>query len=219
VKPARLKGAHDQSALRFPNFARIQQSDNGIDYMNQHLLSDTATAHLNAAVDNVRRTEVGSLKKGAKKEAGKKLKNMRFTLLRRSQNIRGKARVRLQEVIKSKGATARAWLLKKSFQHFWTYRSVDWAMGFWDAWIIRALRSRLEPMKKVARMLRSHRELIGNYFRAKKLYNSGVVEGLNLKCNLVKRRAYGLRTFPALQVALYHNRGALPEPELAQRFC
>ena len=176
-------------------------------------------AHLNGAVDHVRRTEVGSLKKGVKKEAGKKLKNMRFTLLRRSQNVRGKARVRLQEVIKSKGATARAWLLKEGFQHFWTYRSVDWAMGFLDAWITRALRSRLEPMKKVARMLRSHRELIGNYFRAKKLYNSGVVEGLNLKCNLVKRRAYGLRTFPALQVSLYHNLGALPEPELAHRFC
>jgi transposase len=61
--------------------------------------------------------------------------------------------------------------------------------------------------------------LIGNYFRANKLYNSGVVEGLNLKCNLVKRRAYGLRTFPALQVAFYHNLGALPEPELAHRFC
>jgi len=82
-----------------------------------------------------------------------------------------------------------------------------------------ALRSRFEPMKKVARMLRSHRELIGNYFRAKKQYNSGVVEGWNLKCNLLKRRAYGLRTFPSLQVALYHNFGALPESEMAHRFC
>jgi transposase len=176
-------------------------------------------AHLNAAVDHVRRGEIGSLKKGAKKDAGKKLKNMRFTLLKRSKNVRGKARERLQEVIKSKGATARAWLLKEGFQHFWTYRSVDWAIGFLDAWITRALRSRLEPMKKVARMLRSHRDLIGNYFRAKKLYNSGVVEGLNLKSNLVKRRAYGLRTFSELQVALYHNLVALPEPEAAHRFC
>ncbi len=143
---------------------------------------------------------------------------MSFTLLRRSQNVRGKARVRLQEVIKSKGATAREWLLKEGFQHFWTYRSVDWAMSFLDAWITSALRSRLEPMKEVARMLRSHRELIGNYFCAKKLYNSGVVEGLNLKCNLMKRRACGLCTFPALQVSLYHNLGALPESELTHRF-
>ncbi len=176
-------------------------------------------AHLNAAVDNVRRTAVGALKKGAKKEAGKKLKNMRFTLPRRSQNVRGKARVRLQEVIKSKGATARAWLLKERFQHFWTFRSVDWAMSFLDAWITRMMRSRLEPMKKVARMLRSDRELIGNYFCAKKLYNSGVVQGLNLKCNLVKRRAHGMPALPALQVALYHDLGANTGPELTHRCC
>jgi len=72
-------------------------------------------------------------------------------------------------------------------------------------------------------MLRSHRELIGNYFLAKKLYNSGVgpplVEGLNLKCNLVKRRAYGPRAFHAPQVALYLNFSAPPEAELAHSFC
>jgi transposase len=92
-------------------------------------------------------------------------------------------------------------------------------MGFLDDWITRSLQSRLEPMKKVARMLRSHRDLIGNYFRAQKLCNSGGVEGLNLKRYLVKRRAYGLRTVPALQVSLYHNLGALPEPEVTHRFC
>jgi hypothetical protein len=106
-------------------------------------------------------------------------------------------------VIKSKGATARPWLLKERFQHFWTYRSVDWAPGFLDARITGAMRCRLDPMKKAAGMLRSHRELTGNYFGAKNLYNSGVVEVLNLKCSLVKRRPGGLRTFSALQVALY----------------
>jgi len=70
--------------------------------------------------------------------------------------------VRLQEVINSKGAPARAWLQKEGFSRFWTYRRVDWAMSFLEAWITRALRSRLEPTEKVARMLRSHRELIGN---------------------------------------------------------
>ncbi len=96
-----------------------------------------------------------------------------------------------------------------------------WALSHLGRWAFWTLGSpgRLEPMKKVARMLRSHRDLIGNCFRAKKLYNTGVVEGLNPKCNLVKRRAYGLRTFPALQVSLYHNLGALPEPELTHRFC
>jgi hypothetical protein len=40
------------------------------------------------------------------------------------------------------------------------------------------MRSRIEPMKKIARSLRKHRELILNYFRAKKTISSGTVEGL-----------------------------------------
>ena len=39
------------------------------------------------------------------------------------------------------------------------------------------MRSRIEPMKKIARMLRSHRELLLNYFKAKKEFSSGVIEG------------------------------------------
>ena len=43
------------------------------------------------------------------------------------------------------------------------------------------MRSRIEPMKKIARSLREHRELILNYFRAQKLRSSGVAEGLNTR--------------------------------------
>jgi transposase len=176
-------------------------------------------AHINKAVDTVRRSEMSALRKSKNTAQSKQLKNMRWSLLKRPKRVRGKARARLKALIRSKSATARAWILKEAFTHFWTYRSLTWAFGYLDSWVALALRSRLEPMQKVARMLRSHRELLGNYFRAKKLYSSGVVEGLNLKCNLVKRRAYGLRTFNALQIALYHNLGHLPEPQLTHRFC
>jgi transposase len=43
------------------------------------------------------------------------------------------------------------------------------------------MRSRLEPMKKVARMLRAHEPLILNWFRAKGEISNGAVEGLNNK--------------------------------------
>lgn len=176
-------------------------------------------AHLNTAVDEVRRGEVSALHKSAEAAKGRRLKKMRFTLLKKGSRVRGKARERLQALLRSKLGTARAWMLKEGFMHFFDYRSVTWAMEFLDAWVTRALRSRLEPMRRVARMLRRHRELLGNYFRARKQYSSGVVEGLNLKCNLVKRRAYGLRTFKALETAFYHNLGMLPEPYLTHRFC
>ena len=46
-------------------------------------------------------------------------------------------------------------------------------------------------MKKIARSLRQHRELILNYFRAQKLLSSGVVEGLNNKAKVTMRKSYG----------------------------
>jgi transposase len=52
-----------------------------------------------------------------------------------------------------------------------------------DSWCTKTMRSRIEPMKKVARMLRSHRELLLNWFRAKKAISSGAMEGLNNKLN------------------------------------
>ena len=56
------------------------------------------------------------------------------------------------------------------------------------------MRSRIEPMKKMARAHASHRALILNYFRARKQLSSGVVEGLNNKAKLTMRKSYGFRT-------------------------
>ena len=68
-------------------------------------------------------------------------------------------------------------------------------------------------MKKIARSLRNHRDLILNYFRAQKLLSSGVVEGLNNKAKVTMRKSYGFRTYPVLELALYHSLGKLPEPD------
>ncbi|MCC6681677.1 MAG: transposase, partial [Phycisphaeraceae bacterium] len=74
-------------------------------------------------------------------------------------------------------------------------------------------------LKKVARSLREHRRLILNWFRARKQYNAGIVEGLNANAKLRFRKAYGFRTFDAVQVALYHQLSCLPEPQITHRFC
>jgi transposase len=74
-------------------------------------------------------------------------------------------------------------------------------------------------MKRVARMLRRHRELILNWFEAHGTVSSGSVEGLNLKAKLTTRKAFGFRTFKGAETALYHTLGKLPEPEFTHRFC
>ena len=176
------------------------------------------TAHLNGAVDEVRRGEMSRLNAAGKSDASK-LKKMRWNLLKKRSRVLGRARQRLNTLIFSKLATARAWILKDTFPHFWTYRSVSCARRFLDAWCQRAMRSRLAPMQKVARMLRRHEPLILNWFRAKGELSSGAVEGLNNKIRVTTRRAYGFRTFNALEVALYHSLGKLPEPPATHRFC
>ena len=121
----------------------------------------------------------------------------------------------------AKLATGRAWLLKESFQLIWKYTSprCRWAQAFLQSWTTRAMRSRLEPMKKVAKMLRRHEALLLNWFRAKGEISNAIAEGLNNKIRVVTRRSYGFRTYRAMEVALYHNLGHLPEPEFTRRFC
>ncbi len=54
-------------------------------------------------------------------------------------------------------------------------------------------------MKKFGGTLRNHEDLLMNYFKAEKLYSSGIVEGLNLRINRCMRKAYGYRSFELLQ--------------------
>lgn len=176
------------------------------------------TSHLNQAVDQVRRAETTRLRSKSKQQA-QRLKHMRWPLLRKGSRVRGKARQKLKALLASKLATARGWELKEAFSHFWKYKSLSWAEAFLDYWCERAMRSRLEPMQKVARMLRSHQPLLMNWFRAKGELSSGPVEGLNNKIRVITRRSYGLRTYKVMELSLYHNLGRLPEPESTHRFC
>jgi transposase len=81
------------------------------------------------------------------------------------------------------------------------------------------MRSRIEPMKKVARMLRSHEGLLLNWFEAEGTVSAGSVEGLNYNAKLTMKKAYGFRTVRGVKIALYHRLGALPEPRFAHEFC
>ncbi len=73
-------------------------------------------------------------------------------------------------------------------------------------------------MKKVAKMLRRHKPLLMNWFKAKGQFSSGIVEGFNNKAKLTTRKAYGFRTYYAAEIALFHTLGALPVPETAHKF-
>jgi transposase len=172
-------------------------------------------AKMNLALDDVRAAEARRM---AREGYEPLLKRSRWCLLKRPENLTNSQRLKLRDLVRYNLQSVRAYLLKEQFQQLWDYDSPTWAAKFLDDWCTQTLRSRIEPMKKFARTVRSHRELLLNYFRARKQFSSGVIEGLNNKAKVSMRKAYGFRTFRATELALYHVLGKLPEPKLAHRF-
>jgi transposase len=146
---------------------------------------------MNEAIDEVRRGEARRLAQDGYEPV---LKHSRWCLLKRPENLTDRQTVKLAELLQYNLQSVRSYLLREDFQRFWEYTTPGWAAKFLDQWCTRTLRSRIEPMKKIARSLREHRDLILNWFHARGTVSSGSVEGLNNKSKLTTRKAYGFRT-------------------------
>jgi len=170
---------------------------------------------MNQAIDEVRAAEAKRLKADGYEAV---LKHSRWCLLKRPENLTEKQTVKLSELLQYNLHSLRAYLLREDFQRFWEYVSPGWAARFLDQWCTRTMRSKIEPMKKVARTLRNHRELILNWFKAKGELSSGIVEDNNTKAKLIIRKSFGFRTENVLELALYHGLGDLQVLEITHRF-
>lgn len=171
--------------------------------------------HLTKAVDETRKLDVAKLKK-TKKE--KVLTKSKYIFLKNRENLTDKQAVKLAELMKCNLRVIRAYIMKEDFDWFWEYKSARWAGRFLDQWCVRAMRSKIEPMKKFVRMIRRHRNLLLNWFKSKGL-SSGIVEGFNNKVKLTVRKGYGYGSDNSLEVMLLHILGKLPEPKFTHRFC
>ncbi len=172
-------------------------------------------ANLNRALDLVRRQEVSRLQVNGKEAV---LTKTKWILLKRRKKLTRRQRSRFHELMECNLRSVRAYIMKESFQHIWSYLLPTRAGRFLDLWCRDVMRSNIEPMKKMANQLRSHRELILNYFRARRALSSGVVEGMNNKAKLTSRRHYGFRGDLTRETALFHVLGGLPEPDLGHKF-
>jgi len=170
---------------------------------------------MNKAIDDVRASETKALIKKGKNVV---LRKSRWVLLKNPTNLTGKQKVKLKELLGCNLKTIRAYLLKEDFKHFWQYTSPTWAGKFLDAWCSQVMRSQLKPMKKVAKTIRAHKQLLLNWFEVKNQISLGAVEGLNNKSKVVIRKSYGFKTADMLKISLYHKVGRLPVPELAHKY-
>lgn len=173
-------------------------------------------SHMNKAIGKVRASEARELRAKGYEPV---LKGSRWWLLKRRENLDARQETGLAQLLKYNLRTVRSYLLAEDFTFFWEHRTPFWAGIFLSRWCSRAMRSRIEPMKKMAKMLSAHRTLLLNWFRARGAFSNATAEGFNNKAKLTTRKAYGFRTYDAIETALYHTLADLPEPECTHRFC
>lgn len=103
--------------------------------------------------------------------------------------------------------TSRAWRIKETFKEFWRYRYPGAAKRFFEVWANNAMRSRLEPVKKVVRMLRRHEAGLLNY--SKHRISNACAEGFNSAIQLIKANARGFRNFTNYRARILFHCGKL----------
>ncbi len=166
--------------------------------------------HLNNAVDEVRRVEHRALRA----EGYDWLAGTKFDWLRNPARFSLAAwRTFVSFVRETKLKTGRAWALKEMLMTMWQFVYPGAAERHFEAWYAWAIRCRLEPMKRVARMLRRHWPNIKTYFTAR-ITNAGA-ESMNSKIQKIKVLARGFRNRERFKQAIYFHLGGLdlyPEP-------
>ena len=141
-------------------------------------------------IDRVRVDEANRLR--ADKRARRVIKGARWLLLRNAENIvKVEDRIRLQELLKANRHLLTVYVLKDDLKHLWDYRRMASARRFWEQWYRRAIRSRIEPLKRFARRLKPYLRGILNHCRWP--LNTALLEGMNNKIKVIKRMAYGFR--------------------------
>jgi transposase len=101
----------------------------------------------------------------------------------------------------------RAWAIKEALRTLWTYRQTAAVTRFFKDWYGWAVRSRLEPVKKVAATLKRHLDGVLRFVTHP--ITNGVAEGLNSKIMSIKRKAGGFRNPANFTTAIYFHCGGL----------
>jgi transposase len=159
--------------------------------------------YLGDAVDKVRRQEHRELKA----EGDERLTGLRQMLLYNEENLNEDQQIDLQILQKSDLRTGRAWALKENFRHFWDSANEAAGKRFFDGWYGWAMRSRLEPIKKVARMLKGHLPGLMSYFNH--YVTNALSEGFNSKIQSIKSAARGFRSFANYRLRILFYCGKL----------
>ena len=145
--------------------------------------------HLNEAVDKVRRQE----HKALMKEGDETLKGSKQLWLYNPENISDEQWAQFEALKNMELKSSRAWAIREQFRWFWEYRYAGCAKKFFGLWYQWASRCQLDPVKKVAKMLKKRLNNILTWFRHP--ISNGPAEGFNSRIQSLKSAARGFRNF------------------------
>jgi transposase len=159
--------------------------------------------YLGEAVDAVRKQEHRSLAQAGTSP----LTGSKYAWLKTYADGRSSEAVSFRALNQLNLKTSRAWRIKETFTQFWSYYYTGAAKRFFDAWSNNAMRSRLEPVKKVVKMLRRHKIGLLNYSQHR--ISNACAEGFNSAIQLIKANARGFRNFTNYRARILFHCGKL----------
>jgi transposase len=165
MSPAFIKGCGET----FPNAA--------ITFDHFHV-----TKEVNKGLDEVRKIE--------RKEA-KELKGHKYTFLKNAESLNAKKQQEIKELITLLPTLGQAYRFKELFREFWSMTSVQSAELFLEDWCKQVNESGIQPMIKAVKTIKAHKSGIMNFIKSK--ISNGILEGINSKIQLAKKRARGFR--------------------------
>jgi transposase len=155
------------------------------------------------AVDEVRRQEAARLDG----EAAKAMKGTRFWWLYSEGHLPEDLTWRFRRLRKMAKKTAKAWEFKALLRDFWDCPDEPTGRHHLREWLQRALRSSLEPVRRVAKMCKDHLENLLTYFDFRSTNASA--EAVNSRLQSLIHRACGFRNPQRLIAEIFFHFGGL----------
>jgi len=157
-------------------------------------------SHATAAIERTRRIE---------QKTDPSLKGMRWTLLKDRDRLSDEGRADLDALIANIATkrTARAWLYCEELREILNRKQINVVSAALKRWCTNVLRSKVEPMKNVARMIRNHFDGIVAWAQTRQ--TNGFLEALNGLFQAAKRKARGYTRFATMRTVLFLIAGKL----------
>ena len=157
-------------------------------------------AHASTAVDKMRRAE---------QKTDPDLKGLRWALLKDRRNLTTAQCADLDALIThiTTKRTARAWLYREQLREILERKQINVVSHLLAQWCTNVMRSKVEPMKEVAKMIRAHFDGIVAWAQTRQ--TNGFLEALNGLFQAAKRRARGYNSIHTMRTVIFLIAGKL----------